>query len=143
MVMSTFICKGSADLSGRETSKNSKWKYMSPPGIEPATLCFLAGHPDRLAIDTVDYLWFKLFQYSEMIGYAWGVSKHVAIQLIKLIMVIYVLQQNFRQDLHFVHKCRCYLLLFTSVSLKIRKYPLLIFLFYTRLALIKTKLLHF
>ena len=29
-------------------AKNSKWKYMSPPDIEPATLWFLAGHLDRL-----------------------------------------------------------------------------------------------
>ena len=38
---------------GKE-AKNSKWKYMSPPGIEPATLCFLAGHQDRLAMEAVD-----------------------------------------------------------------------------------------
>ena len=30
-------------------AKNSKWKYMSPPSIEPATLWFHAGHLDRLA----------------------------------------------------------------------------------------------
>ena len=40
--------------------KNQKWKYMSPPGIEPATLCILAGHIDHLAIGAVDYLCFKL-----------------------------------------------------------------------------------
>ena len=39
---------------------------MSQPGIEPATLWFLAGHLDRLAIETVDNLRFKLVQYSEM-----------------------------------------------------------------------------
>ena len=53
---------------------------MSPPGIEPAKLWFLAGYLDRLAIKTVDYLCFKLFQYSEMTGNAWDVSKHVTIQ---------------------------------------------------------------
>ena len=31
-------------------------------------------------------------------------------------MVIYVLQQTFRQNLHFFHKCRCYLLLFTFIT---------------------------
>ena len=59
---------------------------MSPPSIEPAALWLLAGHLDRLAIETADYLCFKLFQYSEMTGYVWGVSKHVAIQYIKSIM---------------------------------------------------------
>ena len=54
---------------------------MSPSSIEPATLWFLAGHLDRLAIETVDYLCFKLFQYSEMTGNAWGVSKHVQTQV--------------------------------------------------------------
>ena len=58
---------------------------MSPPSIEPATFWFLAGHLDRLAIETVDYLCFKLLQYSEVTGNAWGVSKHVAIQLIKVL----------------------------------------------------------
>ena len=86
---------------------------MFPPGIEPATLCVLAGHLVRLAIETVDNLRFKLFQYSEVTGNAWGVSKHMAIQWIKLILFKYVLQQTFRQNLHFFHKCRCYLLLFT------------------------------
>ena len=41
---------------------------MSLPGFEPATLWFLAWHLDRFAIETVDYLCFKLFQYSEMTG---------------------------------------------------------------------------
>ena len=86
---------------------------MYPPGIAPATLCILAGHLDRFAIEAVEYQCFKLVQYSEMTGNSWGVSKYVAIQYIKLIMVIYVLQQNIRQNLHFFHKCRCYLLLFT------------------------------
>ena len=54
---------------------------MSPSSIEPATLWFLVGHLDRLAIETVDYLWFKLFQYSEMTDNAWGVSKHVQAQV--------------------------------------------------------------
>ena len=94
-------------------AKNSNWKYLSQPGIESAILCILAGHLDRLVIETVHYMCFKLVQYSEMTGYAWGVSKHVAIQYIKLITVIYVLKRNFRQNLHFFHKCRCYLLLFT------------------------------
>ena len=53
---------------------------MSPPGIEPATLCILAVHLDRLAIEAVDYLCFKLVQYNEMTGNAWGVCKQVAIQ---------------------------------------------------------------
>ena len=56
---------------------------MSPSGIEQATLWFLALQLDRLAIEAVDYLCFKLVQYSEMTGNAWGVSKHVAIQYIK------------------------------------------------------------
>ena len=43
---------------------------MSPPGIEPATLWFLAGHLDRLAIEEVDYLCLKLVQYSKMTGNA-------------------------------------------------------------------------
>ena len=43
---------------------------MSPLDIEPAVLCFLVEHLaiDRLAIETVDYLWFKLLQYSVMRG---------------------------------------------------------------------------
>ena len=78
---------------------------MSLPGIDPATLWFLAGHVDRLAIKAVDDLCFKLVQYSEMTGNTWGVT----IQYLKFIMVIYVLQQNFGQNL----LRRCYLLLFT------------------------------
>ena len=64
---------------------------MSPPGIEPATLCILAGHLDHLAIDAVDYLCFKLLQYSEVTGTcnALDVSKHVAIQLIKVLKFKY------------------------------------------------------
>ena len=58
---------------------------MSPPGIEPATIWFLAGHQDRLAIETIVYLYFELCQYSEKAGNAWGVSKHVVIQLIKVL----------------------------------------------------------
>ena len=58
---------------------------MSPPGIEPATLWFLARHPERLAIEAVDNLCFKLLQNSEVTGNASGVSKHVAIQLIKVL----------------------------------------------------------
>ena len=80
---------------------------------EPATFCVLAGHLVRLTIEAVDYLSFKLFQYSEVTGNAWGVSKQVAIQWVKLILIKYVLEQTFRQNLHFFHKCRCYLLLFT------------------------------
>ena len=63
---------------------------MFPPGIEPAILHVLAGHLVRLAIKTVDYLRFKLVQYSEVTGNAWGVSKHVEIQWIKLILIKYV-----------------------------------------------------
>ena len=33
----------------------------------------------------VEYLCFKLLQYSEMTGNAWDVSKHVAVQLIKVL----------------------------------------------------------
>ena len=58
---------------------------MYLPGIEPAILGFLAGHLVHLAIVTIDYMCFKLFKYSEMTGNALGVSKHVAIQRIKLL----------------------------------------------------------
>ena len=58
---------------------------MSLPGIELATLSFLAGHLDRLAIEAVDYLCFKLLQYIEVTGNMWGVSNHVAKQLIKVL----------------------------------------------------------
>ena len=78
-------------------AKSSKWKYVSPPGFEQPTFWFLAGRLDRLAIETVDYLCFK--QYSEMTDNEWGVSKHVAIHYIKLMMVIYLLQQNYGQNL--------------------------------------------
>ena len=44
----------------RTSMINRLWK--SPPGIEPATLSFLAGQLDRLAIGTVVYLRLKLFQ---------------------------------------------------------------------------------
>ena len=73
-----------------ETSEKFKIKYMSPPGIEQAILGFLAGHLGHLAIGTVEYLCFKLLQYSEVTGNAWNVSKHVAIQCIKLIIAIYI-----------------------------------------------------
>ena len=53
---------------------------MSPPGIEPVIIGFLAGHLVRLAIGKVDSLCFKLLQYSEVTGNARGVSKHVIIQ---------------------------------------------------------------
>ena len=74
---------------GRE-AKNEKFKrkYMSPPDIESPTLCILAGHLDHLAIVAVEYLCFKLLQYSEVTGNAWGVTKHVAIQLIKSVTSI-------------------------------------------------------
>ena len=94
--MLDFICNGSAELKGRETSEKFKMKIYVPPGIEPATLCVLAGHLVRLAIATADYLCFKLFQYSEVTGNACGVSKHAPIQWIKLILIKYVLQQTFR-----------------------------------------------
>ena len=84
---SCLISFARATPTGKEVkrAKNSKWKYMPPQGIEPVTLWFLAGHLDRLAIETVHYLCFKLLQYSEVTGNAWGVSKHVAIQLIKVL----------------------------------------------------------
>ena len=72
MIMLDFICNGSAACKEGKQAKNSKLKYMSPPSIEPATFWFLAGHLDRLAIETVDYLCFKLFQYSEVTGNAWA-----------------------------------------------------------------------
>ena len=59
---------------------------MLSPGIEQATLCVLAGHLVHLAIETVDYLCLKPLQYIEVTGNVWGVSKHVAIQRIKLLM---------------------------------------------------------
>ena len=43
--MLEIICMDFADLKEREASENSKLKYMSQPGIEPVTLCFLAGQP--------------------------------------------------------------------------------------------------
>ena len=43
---------------------------MSQTGIELATLRFLAKHLEGLAIDRVDYLCFKLLQYSEDSGNA-------------------------------------------------------------------------
>ena len=39
---------------------------MSPLGIKPATLGFLAGHLARLAIGTVYKLRLKLLQYREV-----------------------------------------------------------------------------
>ena len=72
---------------------------MSRPGIEPTTSSRTPspfGYRDSFETD----LYFKLLQYSEVTGNAWGVSKHVSIQCIKLIMVIYVLQQTVRQNLH-------------------------------------------
>ena len=58
---------------------------MSPPGIEPAILGFLAEHLVRFAIGTVAYLCFKLLQYSEVTGNVWGVFKTVEIQRIKMV----------------------------------------------------------
>ena len=119
IVMLDFICKGSMDLHRRETCENFKWKYMTPPGIQLATLGLPAGHPHRLAIEMVVYLHFKLFHYSEITansGELWK-NKHATIQCIKLFLVIYVLQQTDRQiplDI-----CRCYLLLlkyFTPIT---------------------------
>ena len=44
MVMFDLICKGSVDMSGKETSAKLMKIIMSPPGIGPANLFFLAGH---------------------------------------------------------------------------------------------------
>ena len=68
-----------------EKQAKIKMKIYVSAGCRTSDLCFQAGHLDRLAIETVDYLCFKLLQYSEVIGNAWGVSKHVAIQLIKVL----------------------------------------------------------
>ena len=59
---------------------------MFSTGIEQATLCVLAEHLVHLATEAVDNLCFKLLQYIEVTGNAWGFSKHVAIQRIKLLM---------------------------------------------------------
>ena len=40
----------------------------------------------HLATEAVNYLCFKLLQYIKVTGNAWGLSKHVAIQRIKLLM---------------------------------------------------------
>ena len=39
MVMLDFICKVSTEPKTK-TSENSKWKYMSPLGMEPPTLVY-------------------------------------------------------------------------------------------------------
>ena len=51
-------------------AKKFKMKILFSAGIEPATLCFLDGHLDRLAIETVDNMFLKLLQYSEVTGNA-------------------------------------------------------------------------
>ena len=95
-------------------ANNSKWKYMSLPSIKPATLWFLAGHIDRLAIDTVDNLCVFLNSSSTV---KWQVMRGASPNTWQynngFTKNVYVLQQNFRQHLHFFHRCRCYLLLFT------------------------------
>ena len=52
-------------------AENSKWKYMSPPGIEPTVFGFFL---DRSAIEIVFTLFLKLLQYSEVTGNAGGNS---------------------------------------------------------------------
>ena len=52
-------------------------------------------------------------QNSDVTGNAGGSQKWVQINTRQYYMVIYVLQQTLRQNLHFFHKWRCYLLLFT------------------------------
>ena len=54
------ICKGIADLQGRETSEKSKMKICLRR--DPATLDFPTGHLNRLAIGAVVHLCLKLFQ---------------------------------------------------------------------------------
>ena len=53
--MFDFICIGFAELwaSGRE---NSKWKYVPPTGIKPATPCIPARRSNNSAIKTVNDL---------------------------------------------------------------------------------------
>ena len=63
-------------------AKKSKWKYSA--GYRPATFGFQAGRLVRLVIGTVDYLLFKLLQYTKVTGNARGVSKHMVLQRIKL-----------------------------------------------------------
>ena len=58
-------------------AKISKQKYMSPHGIEPATLGFPVGHLVRLAIGAVNYF-LKLLKYLKLLQYSkgtWGVLK--------------------------------------------------------------------
>ena len=43
--------------------KNSKWKYIFPPGIEPATPCFPACRSNHSSIETVDDFLFKRLVY--------------------------------------------------------------------------------
>ena len=86
--MLDFICKGSADLTRRDTSEKMKMKinvstgYLTSDPLRSSPTPSPFGHRDSwLSV-------FKLFQYSEVTDNAWGVSKHVAIQWIKLILVV-------------------------------------------------------
>ena len=62
-----FHLQGSPELLvlGRKQTKISKWKYMSPPGIEPTTL-LSNRNLIRVTIGTNKYLCLKLFQNSIM-----------------------------------------------------------------------------
>ena len=53
-----FHSQGLRRPLGRETNEKFKIKlYKSPPGIDPATLCFLAGHLVRLTISKAQSSW--------------------------------------------------------------------------------------
>ena len=108
-----LYCNGSADLLGRETSEQFKMKinvsaeYRTSNPLISSRIPKPLGHRDRSGSQSgrrkmhpksgrlppkaveltclVDYLCFKLLQYSEVTGNAWDVSKHVEIQLIKVL----------------------------------------------------------
>ena len=68
---------------------------MSPPSIEPAILWFLAGHLDRLAIETVDYLSYILSSLVEVSSFILS-NNHTFIRML-LEFIYYVNLQSSRR----------------------------------------------
>ena len=79
---------------------------MSPSCFEPTTLGFLAGHLVRLAIGTVDYMCFKLLQYSEVTGNAWIISKP-SLRYKHCICPCHKVRKSLHQDVKTHMPCAC------------------------------------
>ena len=67
-----FHLYGFTELWATGTDRNnSKWKCIPPPGIEPATPCFLVWRSNHSAIGTVNDKLLKLLHYYFLRYYQW------------------------------------------------------------------------